>query len=270
MGSVDKALRALQRLGESGAAGLSLTRLSADLSLNKASLHRTLSALRHRGFVEQDAIGNYRLGTAILALADSHLRDQSLSSIIHDGLVALCAKINETCHLGVLMGEQVVYIDKVEPQRPIRIWSEIGWRNPAVTTALGRAILSQKFVDFQSLSGSFPNAIHQRTQHTCTSLPKLWRELVEARKLGFSREEQENELGITCIAVAVMRSGNPVAAISITAPAERMSSRVFPILIRALRECIEPGLPPGLSLQKPVLDPSRRSRRTEETSGRKK
>jgi DNA-binding IclR family transcriptional regulator len=86
LGSVDKALRALQHLGETGAEGLALTRLAAELKLNKASLHRTLSSLKHRGFIEQDARGNYRLGRAILVLADSYLRDESLRRIFHDGL----------------------------------------------------------------------------------------------------------------------------------------------------------------------------------------
>lgn len=69
IGSVDKALLALQRLGEVGAEGRALNRLAADLGLNKASLHHTLSVLRHRGFVEQDRNGNYRLGPAALSLA---------------------------------------------------------------------------------------------------------------------------------------------------------------------------------------------------------
>jgi len=252
LGSVDKALRALQRLGDAGASGLALTRLAGDLGLNKASLHRTLAALRHRGFVEQDQNGNYRLGPAILAIADSHLRDESLRSLMHEGLADLCNRIGETCHMGVLTGEQVVYIDKVEPQRAIRIWSEIGWRNPALTTALGRAIMSQKFVDFESFAASFPNAVPKRTPHTRSGLRAVWQELVEARKRGFSKEEQENELGITCMGVAMLRGPNVIAAFSITAPAERMDIKRMTLLARKLRECIEPGLPPGLTLQKPA------------------
>jgi len=260
MGSVDKALRALQRLGATGAAGLSLAKLAADLGLNKASLHRTLSALRHRGFVDQDSSGNYRLGDAILALADLHMRDESLSSILHDGLVSLCNKVNETCHLGVLMGEQVIYIDKVEPQRAIRVWSEIGWRNPAVTTALGRAIMSQKVVDFQTLAAQFPSAVPQRTIHTRGSLQKVWRELVDARKQGYATEEQENDVGIACLATGVLRRGNVIAAISITAPVERMNQKRYPGLIRAIRECMKPYLTPALSLAKPMAELARNGR----------
>jgi len=260
LGSVDKALRALQRLGDAGAGGLALTKLAADLGINKSSIHRTLAALRHRGFVEQDQNGNYRLGPSLLAIADSHLRDESLRSLIHDALAALCAKAGETCHLGVLSGEQVVYIDRGEQQRAIRIWSEIGWRNPALTTALGRAILSQKYVDFESFAAAFPGAVPRRATPKRTSLKLVWQELLEARRRGFSREEQENEPGVTCIGVAILRGTQPVAAISITAPVERMDSRRQTALSRMLAGCIGPALPPGLSLQHPIQQKAPRAR----------
>jgi DNA-binding IclR family transcriptional regulator len=262
LGSVDKALRALQRLGDAGAGGLALTKLAADLRLNKSSIHRTLAALRHRGFVEQDQNGNYRLGPSLLAIADSHLRDESLRSLIHNALAALCARAGETCHLGVLTGEQVVYIDKVEPQRAIRIWSEIGWRNPALTTALGRAILSQKYVDFESFAAAFTGTLPLRPPHSRVTLRQVWQELLEARRRGFSREEQENEPGVTCIGVAILRGTQPVAAISITAPVERMDGRRQAALSRMLGACIGPALPPGLSLQRPIAQkPARRAAR---------
>ncbi len=156
--------------------------------------------------------------------------------------------------MGVLTGEQVVYIDKVEPQRAIRIWSEIGWRNPALTTALGREIMSHKFVDFESFAASFPNPVPKRTPNTGGSLRAVWQELAEARKRGYAIEEQENELGITCIGMAILRGPNAVAAISVTAPFERMDAKRIAVLTRKLRECVEPNLPPGLLLQKPSAD----------------
>lgn len=254
LGSVDKALRTLQRLGDAGADGLPLTRLAVDLELNKSSVHRTLAALRYRGFVEQDQNGYYRLGPSLLAIADSHLRDESLRGLIHESLAMLCTKAGEICHLGALTGKQVVYIDKVEPQRAIRIWSEIGWRNPALTTALGRAILSQRYVDFASFSNAFPDEVPHRAPMTRTSLKQVWQELLEARRRGFACEEQENEPGVACIAVAILRRAQPLAAVSITAPAERMDVRRQDALAQTLHACIGAALPPGLTLQHAIPD----------------
>jgi IclR family acetate operon transcriptional repressor len=75
--SVDKALLALQRLGEAGGEGVTLNRLAIDLGLNKSSLHHTLSVLRYRGFAEQDSSGHYKLGKAALTLADSFINNRS-------------------------------------------------------------------------------------------------------------------------------------------------------------------------------------------------
>jgi IclR family acetate operon transcriptional repressor len=255
--SVDKALLALERLGEAGAAGRALARLAAELGLNKGSLHHTLSALRHHGFVEQDNNGNYRLGHGILALADSYLRDDSLRSLIHDGLSTLCFRINEICHLGVLIGEDIVYIDKIVPHGAINTWSTVGWRNPALTTALGRAIISQKYVDFQSFCQQFPTPILKRTARTRSTLTAIWQELMGARERGFSREEQEYVLGTSCIGVAILRGPKVIGAISMTGPSERMDARREQILVRALHDCIGLHLPPGLTLQKPVRRLSR-------------
>ncbi len=104
--------------------------------------------------------------------------------------------------------------------------------------------MCQKFVDFESFAASFPNPVAKRTPHTRASPRAVWQELVDARKRGFAKEEQENEVGITCMGVGILRGANVIAAISITAPAERMDIKRMTALAKKLRECIEPGLPP--------------------------
>ena len=251
IGSVDKALLALQRLGDLGPEGAPLSRLAADLAMNKASLHHTLLALRHRGFVEQDPKGNYRLGQSALSLADSYLHDDSFSQM-HGALKQLSLAVNEICHLGILVGEDIVYVHKVVPRTSINTWSTVGFRNPALTTAMGRAILCQKYLDFDSLSRAFPTAIFERTRHTRTALAEIWLELVEARKRGFAREINEYVLGTSCLGVAVLRGHKPIAAISLTGPTERLEGKNEKALVAELRKYVTPRLPAGLSLQLPT------------------
>jgi hypothetical protein len=81
-------------------------------------------------------------------------------------------------------------------------------------------------------------------------MKSVWQELLDARKRGFAKEEQENELGVTCVAVGLLRGTDVVAAISITTPSDRMDDKRAIVVTRMLRECIGPYLPPGLSLQK--------------------
>ena len=248
IGSVDKALLVLQRLGEVGTDGRALSRLAEDLGLNKASLHHTLSVLRHRGFVEQDGKGNYRLGKSSLSLAASYLNDETLWQM-QGALKMLSLRIDESCHLGALVGEDIAYIHKVLPESRINSWSTVGFRNPALTTALGRAIACQQFLDYESFAAAFPTPIARRTRYSLTSHKDMWLDLVEARRRGFAREINEYAIGIGCLAVAVMRGHKPIAAISIAGPTERLDRQYEQSLLQALHECVAPNLPPGLTLQ---------------------
>jgi len=250
-GSVDKAVLALQRLSEVGPDGRPLNRLAVDLGINKASLHHTLSILRQRGFVEQNSNGNYRLGNAALSLADSYLHDDSVRQM-HGALEHLSRTVNEICHMGILVGEEIVCVEKIVPKTSINTWSTVGFRDPALTTALGRAIARRTYVDFESFCQAFPTPIFPRTQHTLSSHKEIWTELVGARKRGFAREIDEFVVGSSCLSVAVLRRHRPVGAISITCPTERLGMQREQSLLRALHEDLAPNLPPGLSLQMPV------------------
>jgi DNA-binding IclR family transcriptional regulator len=259
IGSVDKALIVLQRLGEAGMEGRPLKQLAEELGLNKASLHHTLSALRNRGFVEHDNRGNYRLGNAALALSESYMHDNGLPRI-HGALKALSASTGEICHLGVLVGEDILYTHKVTPQNSINTWSTVGFRNPALITALGRAILSQKYVDFESFAREFQSPVARRTAYTKNSLKDIWQELLHARMRGFSREVDEYAVGTSCVAVAVLRKQKVIAAISITGPTQRFGDSFQLPLISALHNCITPHLPAGVTLQMPLFGDARHAR----------
>jgi IclR family acetate operon transcriptional repressor len=250
-GSVDKAVLALQRLSEAGPDGRPLNRLAVDLGINKASLHHTLSILRQRGFVEQNSNGNYRLGNAALSLADSYLHDDSVRQM-HGALEHLSRTVNEICHMGVLVGEEIVCVEKIVPRTSINTWSTVGSRDPALTTALGRAIASRTYVDFESFSQAFPTPIFPRTQHTLSTHKEIWAELVGARKRGFAREIDEFVVGSSCLSVAVLRRHRPIGAISIMCPTERLGEQREQSLLRVLHEDLASLLPPGLSLQMPV------------------
>jgi IclR family acetate operon transcriptional repressor len=251
IGSVDKALLALQRLGEVGPDGRALNRLAVDLGINKASLHHTLSILRQRGFVEQNSNGNYRLGSSALSLADSYLHDDSFCQM-QDALKHLSRTVNEICHMGILVGEEIVCVQKVVPKTAINIWSAVGFRDPALATAMGRAIVSRTYLDFESFSHAFPTPIFRRTAHTLSTLNEIWLELLATSRRGFAREIDEFVVGSSCLSVAVLRRNRPIGAISITCPTERLGVHREQSLLRTLHEDLAPRLPLGLSLQMPV------------------
>ena len=239
LGSVDKALLALDTLAGFGAAGAPLATLAHAVGVSKPTLHRTLAALRHRGYAEQTPDGAYRLGPAALALGSTYLAEENLPVLLHPALTALSEKTDELVHLGVLAGREVVYLDKVEPQRAVRVWSAVGRRRAAATTALGRALLSVQELDDAALA---------RYAGDDTRLGRLREVLTEARTTGVAGETEENEAGIACIAVPLLRAGRAVAAVSITAPVERLSGEARADRVAALREVLPPLLPAPLTL----------------------
>lgn len=250
LGSVDKALLALDTLAGFGAAGAPLATLAQAVGVSKPTLHRTLAALRHRGYAEQTADGAYRLGPSALALGSSYLAEENLPALLHPALTALSEAVDELVHLGVLAGREVVYLDKVEPQRAVRVWSAVGRRRAAATTALGRALLSVQDLDDDALerladagTGS-PDNVPGAAART----DRLREALAEARRTGVADETEENERGIACIAVPLLRAGRGIAAVSITAPVERLRGAARAERVDALRELLPPLLPAGLAV----------------------
>ncbi|MEP7765322.1 IclR family transcriptional regulator [Sanguibacter sp. 25GB23B1] len=240
MNSVDKALLALQHLSTAGRAGLPLNQLAQSLGLNKTSLHRTLAALRYRGFVDQDPeTGSYVLGAAASALSSAFFADENLPGLLHSAVVALSTEADELVHLGVLSGAEVLYVDKVEPARSVRVWSAVGRRQPAATTALGRAILSHRELDPASVE------LYAGTRLPAERLAGI---LAAAREHGYATENEENEEGISCLAVPLLRDRVPVAAMSITAPSDRMTLARHRELVTAIARTVPDHLPAGIRL----------------------
>jgi DNA-binding IclR family transcriptional regulator len=245
VGSVDRALRALDAVAAAGPAGATLGDLSAALGVHKTTVHRSLAALRHRDYVAQDPeSGRYALGPAAVRLADRFFAEDDLPARLHGALTALCAATGELVHLGVLSGAQVVYLDKVEPERAVRVWSAIGRRNWAATTALGRAMLAFRGTDGTALAG-YVAAVEPAGRVDEAALAG---ELAAARERGYAVEQQENEAGIACLAVPLLRGTRPVAALSITAPADRMTPERMARVHAQVRAVVPPLLPAGLAL----------------------
>ncbi|HJR98520.1 MAG TPA: IclR family transcriptional regulator [Actinomycetota bacterium] len=228
--SVDRALRLLQELAEHGS-GVTLSDLASSTGLPKSSLHRTLGALRERGFAMQRDDGQYLLGAESLRLAFEFHDRLDLRVLLRPALERLRGSVNETVHVGVLDGPSVVYVDKLEPSRPLSLTSTIGGRNPAHATAVGKALLAWTYPTENAVAGWIDRhgPLVRRTPRTIVEPRGLVRELARIRTEGFAKDLEESEPGVRCIAAAVFYGGvSPIAAISISAPKERLPNGTMP------------------------------------------
>jgi len=245
--SVDRALRTVVLLG-ANPSGLTLDELARGTGIPKSSLHRILGALRHRGFAaHRDDGGRYFLGTEMLRVAFAFHAALHIPALTHPLLVRLRDAFNETVHAGVLDGADVVYLDKVESSRPIIMATVIGGRNPAHFTGIGKALVAWTYPSDEAVRlwvRSHP-PLPPRTSHTITSETKLVQEFARIRERGYALDIEENEVGVRCIGVPVfLGQSTPIAAISLSAPRDRLSDKriaeVAPLLRRMVDETFGP------------------------------
>ncbi|WP_114853445.1 IclR family transcriptional regulator [Brachybacterium sp. YJGR34] len=224
VGSVDKALALLEVLAEAGPEGLALREIAEASGLNKASVHRLLRALMHRRFAEQlPDDQRYRLGGAVPELARRLEGTENLALLFAPALAAVSQRTQELVHLGRLDGTGVLYLDKVEPERTVRVWSRVGKRAPAARTAMGRALLAADGVRGAALAAYARATVGEVVEPgAVVTADRLERVVEETARRGWSTEVEENEAGIACVGIALTRPGGRSVAVSVTGPIERM------------------------------------------------
>jgi IclR family acetate operon transcriptional repressor len=229
--------------------GVTLDELAGRLHSSKPTVHRALATLRRAGLADMTGRGVYILGDEYLRLAFRNLDGRPETSRIQPLLEELAAEFGETAHYAVLSGKDIVYRAKMDPPHgAVRLTSVIGGRNPAYRTAVGKALLSERLSDLDQVVnwfGSFP--LEQKTPHTITTPEALLAELRATRLRGFGVDDQENEVGINCVAVPVHLDGsaNPSGAVSVSAVRFRCPLDRLVDAVPAIRERILERLGPG-------------------------
>ncbi len=200
---------------------ISLKILSADTGLHPSTAFRILGALIEAGFVEKDSAGHYLLGKKLVRLAAKVKRGVDLREQAIDIMESLRDAIGETVNLTVREGDEVVYIERVTPNRMMRVEQVIGSRAPLHVTAVGKLMLAE-------LGEHFIHAYCERsglksyTSHTVSTEKDLLNLVHQASRQGFAYDNEEAEEGVGCIGVLITdRTKSVVAGLSISAPIER-------------------------------------------------
>jgi DNA-binding IclR family transcriptional regulator len=216
-------------------AGVRLDELAKVVDSPKPTVHRALVALRRVGFASQDGRGRYVLGDGFLRLAFAHHELRPDHVRVNPLLVRLVARFGETAHYAVLDDRSIVYRSKVDPATgAIRLTSTIGGRNPAHCTAVGKLLLADALPDDASVAAWVPaGGLERCTERTITTAEGLAAQLRIVRDQGYAIDDQENEVGVNCIAVPIFLTSPrmPSGAVSVSALACRTP---LPALVAAL------------------------------------
>ncbi len=218
----------------------SLAELSELVHFHKSTVHRLVMVLERHRIIDRDPkTGRYRLGLKLFelgsaAVARFNVRDRARRHLEH-----LMYHTDETVHLCVLDQGEVLYLDKMEPTRSVRLSSSIGRRNPVHCTAVGKAILAclpeQEVDDIIRRHG-----LPRFTTRTITTPAEFKAELRSVREKGYAVDDEEHEDGVRCVAVVVLDHENhPAAAISVSAPSFRITMEKVPMLAEAVKEAAQ-------------------------------
>ena len=222
--SVERTFQIMETLAESPK-GLGLLEVSKGVGLHKSTTHRLLSCLIQMGYATQDSMtGAYKLTFKLFELSSRLVEGTDLLSACKPHLDRLSALSEEAVHLVIPSDTNIVYIYKVDAanKSAVRMSSRVGLSIPMYCTGCGKAILA--WLSQAEVAQVWKrSSIRTLTPHTIVQLEELETQLSEIRQQGFAVDNEENEMGVRCLAVPILDfNRRPVGAFSISAPVSRM------------------------------------------------
>ncbi len=200
-----------------------LTELMLATGLPKPTLHRTLALFEEAGYVQREPAGRaYAVGPRLASLGLAILTNDSVATLRSAVLRQLVADVGETCNLSMLRKGEVVYLDRVEADWPLRLHLPVGSAVPPHCSASGKLLLaSLPAAEREALVAELP--LPRYTEHTITDRALLARELDRIAATGYAVDDEEFVPGVACVAVPVrLAGGETVAAVAVHAATARL------------------------------------------------
>ncbi|MEH7254418.1 IclR family transcriptional regulator [Neobacillus niacini] len=199
--------------------------ISTSLGLNKSTVSRTMSTLASEGFVYKDPDSKkYRLGLSILSLSGIVNSNMDVYRESQPILNKLVETIGETAHISVLDNLDVIYLQKVDCNHPVRFLTHVGRRNPPYCTSSGKVLLAYSTNDV--VEKVINRGLEKFTKNTITNPDKLRTHLELIRQNGYASSFDEFFEGVTTIAAPIFDyQGKVIAALSVVGPKQRIQSQ---------------------------------------------
>jgi IclR family transcriptional regulator, KDG regulon repressor len=205
-----------------------ISEISSALGLNKSTVSRTMTTLASEGFVYKDPESKkYRLGLSILSLSGIVNNNLDVYRESQPILNRLVENIGETAHVSLLDNLEVIYLQKVECNHPVRFLTHVGKRNPPYCTSSGKVLLAYSNEDV--INQVIEKGLTKFTKNTITSPQKLRTHLKQIKEDGFANSIEEILDGVTSIAAPIYDyKGQVIAALSVVGPKQRIQSQKIP------------------------------------------
>lgn len=239
LGSLYKGLRILEVLSAHGG-NLGVTELSQRLGMSKAGVYRLLFTLERTGFVRQESeAGKYGLGMRLWEIGQRVVAGLSLQQASRPVIEALADSTGEAAHVGILDGDDVVYVDQAIGALPVQTPIYIGQRFPAAPLAIGKVILARW--PEAALERLLAKGLTKYTSRTVTDVEKYRETLRQVRARGYAVNRGEFRVEVAAVAAPIFEhTGKVIAGLSLSGPITRYAGsyirRLVPRLLEASRE----------------------------------
>jgi IclR family transcriptional regulator, acetate operon repressor len=234
--SVDRALLIIETLAEDDE-GYRLTDLAVRTGLSPSTVHRLLTTLEKRRFVQFDRQESmWHIGAQSFAVGSTFVRRRNFVAQALPYLRKLRDQTRETANLAVVDAGAMVVLTRVESREIMWSVTKVGGRVPMVASGLGKALLS-------TYSEQDVFAIIQRegmprlTSRSIVRAGELCKSLHDIRQQGYSVDDEEALIGLRCVSAVVYDDcSEPLAAISVSGKASRVSNDRLPVLGKLVQE----------------------------------
>lgn len=213
--------------------GLSLTEICTALSAPKGSMFPIIHTMASMGFLSyNENTAKYTIGVKAFIVGGAFKKTKNLTEICNEKMHDIVSSCSETCQLGILDYNRVLYIGKVESPEPIRLVSDVGKSLPAYCTSLGKALLCDH--SLKELKELFKEPFEQFTEKTIKNVEELFQQLQEVKQTNIAYDNGEIIVSTDCIATPIRRQGKIVSAISVSTPSYRFDSAKKEVIIDTL------------------------------------
>jgi len=204
-------------------APVTLAELMQATGMPKPSLHRTLTLFEEAGLISREPTGRaYMPGQRLARFSLDVLQHDAVAAMRRTVLRKLVADLGETCNLSVLRRGELVYLDRVEADWPLRLHLPVGTTLPPHCSASGKLLLAFKPMhERDALIEAMP--LQRFTDRTITDRQLLASELDRIAATGYAVDNEEYVLGVACVAVPVREMDGAVpAAVAVHAATARL------------------------------------------------
>src|SRR3984893_1937882 len=234
--SVDRALLIIETLAEDDE-GYRLTDLAVRTGLSPSTVHRLLTTLEKRRFVQFDRDESmWHIGAQSFAVGSTFVRRRNFVTQALPYLRKLRDQTRETANLAVVDDGAMVVLTRVESREIMRSVTKVGGRVPMVASGLGKALLST--YSEEDVFGIIQRVGMPRLPpKSIVRAGELCKSLHDIRRQGYSVDDEEALIGLRCVSAVVYDDcSEPLAAISVSGKASRVPNDRLPILGKLVRE----------------------------------